>query len=405
MRKRRADGGERGHAGAAGAAAAGAPRGGAAAAAARASPRAGAPGGAPAPGPAARAALAAAAAAGARAAAAGALVALPAAALHDRTLVADGALAAYAARHLLPLCVASAAAFGGSATKAHLLGAAARGAICAPAVGRHVARVAAWRPVALGFAALVRAQRDAVASRLASLLDSEAESPAWRALAAQPAPAEEEFRTLYTMHSVGDAAIAEIVRESGDDPCHPVWSAEGHRGHGSSLELAAAGSALLAQAKMGPLRGYLQAAALLLELLAGYTHDIHAVLTLREAWLLEAQRMAAAAAAPDTPPAPAQPPATAVPAAQQQPAQQQAAQQPAAQQAAQQPAPAATALALTVLPHPCTAAAAAAGAFGAVPPMAAGASAPAQQQLPGSHFLRLWQSLLYHGVRPGLTAL
>jgi hypothetical protein len=409
--------------------------------------------------------------------------AVSAAALRDRTLVVEGALAAYVAAHLTPLCVTANNAFQGHNARPLFLAAAAAGRLPRACLAAHAARTLAWRPLALGFAVLVSAQRAAVASRLSSL-DAPADAatsasplallprdgvdgdtPAWRALANTPAPAEEEFRTFYTLHSVGNAAVDDIRDAATSDPddASEAWAAEGHAGHTASLELAAAAGALLAHAKMGPLRGYLHAAGLLLELLSGCCDDSHAALLTREAWLAEADALSLAAAgggAPAAPQAthaqaqalgavalPRTPPADGAPsprgvgaaaaaaaaavaavggapaapqllpaavAAAMMPMQMQHA--PAAAQAAADADAAAGFRQPVASAASAFAAAAGAGARGSPPPQFAAAPPLLQPQampaasagtppLPGSHFLRLWQSLLYHGVRPGLTAL
>jgi hypothetical protein len=392
-------------------------------------------------------------------------------ALRDRTLVLDGALAAYVAAHLAPLCATARHAFEGRAARPLFLAAAACGRLPRICLAAHAARALAWRPLALGFAALVRTQRALVATRLASLddasaatssapptaplpCDADGDAPAWRALANTPAPGEEEFRTFYTMHSVGHAAVDDIRCAATSDPddATEVWAAEGHAGHSASLELAAAAGALLAHAKMGPLKGYLHAAALLLELLSGYCDDVHASLLTREAWLAEADALTLAAAAaaagagagagagaaagagagagadagagagalkrPCTPPWHSADAAAAAPPPQLLPAAVAAAMMPTAPPPTTMPAQAQAPPML----HAAAIAAAIASAHQAAPEAPAGfrqpgrgsppasqaqalPGTPPQQPLPGSHFLRLWQSLLYHGVRPGLTAL
>jgi hypothetical protein len=303
---------------------------------------------------------------------AGAL-ALASAALRERTGTRHDALAAYLAANLVPMCAVARTAFQGRAVRAPLLAAAASGRLQLPALAGHTARVQAWHPVAVSFGALVRAQHAAVAARLTALdmaaasgADDEADVPAWRALAATAAPGEEEFRTLYTMHSLGDAAIDEIVRSSNlGDEVESVWAHEAHSGHVSSLELASAAGALLAHAKMGPLREYVRTAAALLELLTCYLNDCLEALGVRAALLDDVARAALAAAAPPTPPF----------------------SEDGGPKTAMAPGVAA-ALALAAMPpRPCTA--------GLPPPGQAAA---------GSHFLRIWQSLMFHGVRPGLTA-
>ena len=107
----------------------------------------------------------------------------------------------------------------------------------------------------------------------------------------------------------------------------------------------------------------MRAAATLLELLCCYLGDCQEALGIRSALLADVARVALAAAAPPTPPAAADDAAAA---------------------AVRQPM-------LTAPPL-------------AAPPRACAATLPAQAAA-GGHFLRIWQSLLYHGVRPGLTAL
>jgi len=289
-------------------------------------------------------------------------------------------LAAYLV-HLQPMCAVARDAFQGRAMRVPLLAAANVGQLALPALASHTARVQAWQPVVISFGALVRAQHAAVASRLVALDaavaagdEDEALQPAWHALAGSAAPGEEEFRTLYTMNSLGDAAIDDILRVSGlGDEIEAVWAREAHCGHVSSLKLCAAANALLAHAKMGPLRDYLRTAAALLELLCSYMSDSQEALTMRSELLTDVARIAAAATDPPSPPTDHEA----------------ASEEEAAAAGAPKADQATAAVSLAALPtRACSA---------ALPAPGPGLEAA------GGHFLRIWQSLLYHGVRPGLT--